>query len=80
VTVVGNNGGAAWETAALKAASLLFRCLVYASLTCEWNASSNAARTGTGIRKSIPSIDVGERDVIVMIGVYWYSRVLLSSF
>jgi hypothetical protein len=30
--------------------------------------------------KSISSINVGERDVIVMIGVYWYSRVLLSSF
>jgi hypothetical protein len=60
--------------------SSLFRCLVYAILTCEWNSPSSDARTGTGINESILSIDVGERAVIVMIGVYWYSRVLLSSF
>jgi hypothetical protein len=69
VTNAGSNDGAAWETAALQAANLSLRYL-----------PSNAARTCTGIRKSISSIDVGERDVIVMIGVYWYSRVLLSSF
>jgi hypothetical protein len=79
VTVVGSNGNAAWGAAALKAASLLLRWLVYAVLTCKRNSASKAAHTGAGIRESILPIDVGERDVILMIGVYWYSRVLLSS-
>jgi hypothetical protein len=78
-TIVGSDGSAAWGTAALKAASLSLRCLVHVVLTCKWNASSNAACICTGIRKSISSIDVGERDVIVLIGVYWYSRILLSG-
>jgi hypothetical protein len=79
-TIVGGDGNAAWGTAAWKAASLSVRCLVCAVLTFKRNSASDAARTGTGIRKSISSINVGERDVIVMIGVCWYSRVLLSSF
>jgi hypothetical protein len=58
----------------------LFRCLVYAVLTCKWNSASSAAPTCLGIRESISSIDVGERDIIVMIGVYWYSRILFSDF
>jgi hypothetical protein len=79
-TIVGSDGSTAWGAAATKAASSSLRCLAYAALTCKRNLASNAARTCTGIRESISSIDVGEWDVIVMIGVYWYLRVLLSSF
>jgi hypothetical protein len=52
------------------ATSSSFRCMVYAVLTWIWNSACSVARTSLGIRKSISSIDIGERDVIVMIGVY----------
>jgi hypothetical protein len=93
VTVVGSDVDAAWAAAtpvlayvvngvaaAWRAASSSLRCRVYAALTCEWNASSKVAHMCAGIRKSMSLIEVGVWDVIVLIGVYWISRILLSSF
>jgi hypothetical protein len=79
-TVSGSDGNAALGTVAWTAVSLSFRCLVYAVFTCNWNSAFSAACTCLGIRENISSINVGERDVIVMIDVYWYSRILLSGF
>jgi hypothetical protein len=80
VTIYVTNGNAAWGTVAWTATSSSFRCMGYVAFTCKWNSAFSAACTCLGIRESISSIDISERDVIVMIGGYWYSRVLLSSF
>jgi hypothetical protein len=67
-------------THACMVVSSLLSCWMFAASTCVWNAASNVVRTLGGIRESISFIDAGAGGFIVMIGVYRYSRMMLSSF